>query len=153
MNRSAARASHLGWLSITASGAALAWTSYVAVDDDPFALQGNAWQPAATAAHLLAAPAFVFVLGWLWHAHVGPKLRAEAPHRRRSGLVLLALTAMATSSGYLLQVATDATARTVLAWTHGLSGAVACAVYALHLLLPRGGRNGDAAGATADGAP
>lgn len=97
-------------------------------------------------AHVLLAPALVFLLGLLWARHASPSLRAGRP-RRLSGMALLLLAAVMVLSGYGLQVSVNETLRQIFRFLHTAAGVAWLATGALHLL----GRRATNGGRTANG--
>lgn len=108
---------------VAATGLVYAAVRYLLPSTDPFSAYNHPLQPSFLAAHVLLAPLLLFAVGWFWGNHVLPKLGRRAPGRI-SGLTLLALVLLMTGSGYLLQVSSTPERRLVLAWTHGIAGAV-----------------------------
>jgi len=99
---------------------------------DPFAAYNHPLQPWALAAHVLAAPLAVLLLGWLWGTHVLPKLRRGARCRRGSGYANIALAVTMIASGYLLEVVADDRLRLLCAWVHGVSGTLFAGLLFIH---------------------
>jgi hypothetical protein len=118
----------------TVTGLAYGFMRYLMVNEDPFSAHAHPLQPWALSVHVMTVPALVFAIGWFWGWHVIPKLRGERS-ARSSGLVLLALAALMTLSGYALQVASSEVVRAVLGWTHGLSGGGFAVLLSGHALL------------------
>lgn len=94
-------------------------------------------------AHVVLAPALVFLLGVVWARHAAPSLRAHRP-RRLSGTTLLVLAAAMVASGYGLQVSVDEGPREGFRLLHSYGGLLWLLTGLLHLLGPPG-RNGTAA--------
>lgn len=92
-------------------------------------------------AHVLLAPALVFLLGVFWARHVGPSFRAGRP-RRLSGSALLLLAGVMVASGYGLQVSVDETLRQAFRLLHAAAAVAWLATTGVHLL-GRRATNGD----------
>jgi hypothetical protein len=107
--------------------------------DDPFSAYHHPAQPWALDVHVLGAPLLVFAVGWFFGTHVLPKLQGGGPRARRSGVVLLAIAAAMTVSGYLLQTVADDTVRVATAWVHGVTGTLFAALLVGHLASGRRG--------------
>jgi hypothetical protein len=116
------------------TGLAYAFMRYLMVSDDPFSAHAHPLQPWALSVHVMTVPVLVFAVGWFWGWHVIPKLRGERT-ARSSGLALLALVVLMTISGYALQVVSTDVVRSVLGWTHGLSGSGFAVLLTGHALL------------------
>lgn len=128
-------ASHLTSAVVVASGLALFWMKYVLETDDPFAVVNHPWQPAALALHVVASPVLLVVFGALLEGHVLRKLRnGPQPSSRRSGIGAWWTFVGMALSGYLLQVTTAESLRTVLLVLHLVSGAVFAGAYTAHVV-------------------
>ena len=105
MNRTQRWLFHLANLLVTASGLMYAWMLYLLEPADEYALVNHPWQGDVQHAHVLLAPALVWMGGVFWVTHAGPSWRGRRPARRRSGVALIALLAPMIVSGYAIQVA------------------------------------------------
>jgi hypothetical protein len=114
------------------TGLAFAAMKYLMDGDDPFSAYHHPLQPWSLAAHVLAGPMFVFVVGWVFGAHALRHVRKDGYRARRSGLGLLALVVPMVLAGYLMQTVTNAGARAVLAWVHAIAGLLFVAMLAGH---------------------
>jgi len=122
----------------TLTGVVFAIMKYFMKSADEFAVANHPWQPYMLAAHVVIAPALLFILGWTFSNHMLPKLRFGDGTRRRSGLASMALIAPVAVSAYLLQIATNETLRNAMAVTHWITSGVFVIAYAWHLLSSRG---------------
>lgn len=102
------------------TGLAFAGMKYVLEREDPFSAYNHPLQPHALSAHVLVVPVLVFVVGWVFGAHVVRQARSGRGGRR-SGWVMLGAALPMAVTGYLLQVVTSAGWRAGLAWAHGIS--------------------------------
>ena len=147
MTRGEARTNHLAVLLVGGSGLIWAWMRYLyeaPVDpDDEFglmALVAHPQEPLIQALHVVTAPLLVFAVGLLWRDHVWKRVKNGFPLRRQTGLLLFALVAPMTLSGYLLQVSVDESARSFWQWTHVATSVLWTAGYLIHQLRPRRAR-------------
>ena len=90
---------------VGATGLGYAVCAYFVRSDDPYAVVNHPLQPTLQHAHVLVAPALVFMAGVLWQGHAWSRMRSGASERRSSGLALVAALAPMVASGYLIQVA------------------------------------------------
>lgn len=131
-----ARFVHAAMAVVAAGGAVYGWMVYFAEPADEFALVNHPWQPELRSLHILAAPVALFACALIWRAHVWERIRSGFRPRRRTGLCLAVLFFPMVLSGYLLQISTGETLRTIWTWTHALTGSVWGLVYVGHLLSP-----------------
>lgn len=95
-------------------------------------------EPWALALHGAFGFAALVLLGWLAAAHLPPAWRSG--RSRRSGLVMCALAALLTFSGYLLYYVAGDTARAVIGVAHWAVGLAAPLALLVHLLARRRAR-------------
>ena len=127
---------HVSNALVAGTGVVYAWMLYLLTPEDAFALVNHPWQPELQSLHILFAPLLVFAVGFSWQNHVWMRLRFGFPHKRRTGLAMLALFLPMVGSGYGLQVAVDDSFRTAWLWTHLVSSGLWVLVYIVHRLLP-----------------
>lgn len=72
---------------------------------DPYSVVNHPWQPHAQHLHLLLAPVLIFVVGYSWRRHIGPRLRRRDLTGYASGLGLAVTLLPMVLSGYLIQTA------------------------------------------------
>ena len=137
MSRTQLISLHLSIALTALTGIIFAWMKYAMKSDDPFAVANHPLQPHMLSAHVLFAPALVFVLGWTYANHMAPRLMLGETRRRRSGLTSMILMAPMIASGYLLQIATNDAIRKAMAAAHWITSAVFVVGYAAHLLSRR----------------
>ena len=144
---------HLSIAAVAITGIVFAWMKYFVETDDPFAVANHPWQPGMLAAHVVLAPLAVFALGWLWSAHIQPKLRSGTKARKRSGVVGLILIAPMVFSGVLLQASACESLRFAMEVAHWISSGFFVVAYVIHQLLKarNGGGNGNGKYVNADG--
>ncbi|HEX6100733.1 MAG TPA: hypothetical protein VF432_30730 [Thermoanaerobaculia bacterium] len=123
----------------TLTGAVYAWMKYFLKSDDEFSVVNHPMQPHMLAAHVVIAPALLFLLGWTFSNHILPKYRFGNGKNRRTGIAAALLIVPMTLSAYLLQVSTNETLREVMAWAHWISSGVFAAAYLIHLVNGRSG--------------
>lgn len=126
---------HLSVAAVAITGTVFAWMKYFMETDDPFAVANHPWQPGMLAAHVVIAPAMVFALGWLWAAHILPKVGSGTRARRRSGLFGAVMIAPMIFSGVLLQASTSELLRSAMEIAHWISSGFFVLAYVTHQLL------------------
>ena len=131
MNRRTALLLHAATFLLTATGLIYAAMHYLMEPVDPFAVVNHPLEPYMLQAHLVLAPALVFLIGMILHSHVLLKLGNGASASRRSGILLAWLFGVMVLSGYLLQVFTS-TGHRPLFWVHLASGTLWALGYAAH---------------------
>lgn len=136
---------HLSMAAVAITGIVFAWMKYFMTTDDPFAVANHPWQPGMLAAHVVLAPAAVFALGWLWNAHILPKLRSGTKARRKSGVSGAILILPMIFSGVLLQASTSEALRTAMEWAHWISSGFFVVAYLVHQMLKAKNGNGKSA--------
>lgn len=134
------------------SGLAYAAMKYLLPRTDPFSAYGHPLQPYALKLHVLAVPALLFVVGWLYGAHAQHQMKYGDTRGRASGRGILALTFVLALSGVLVQAFADAAWRPAAAWIHGITGTAFVAALAGHALVGRRGRVSSAAAGARAGA-
>jgi len=73
--------------------------------DDPF-IVSTPWQSWMISLHVVAAPIFIFWLGWISITHTMNRLNRRMKRGKRTGLINVGLLMIAVMSGYLIQVIT-----------------------------------------------
>jgi hypothetical protein len=134
---------HLSIAAVTITGVVFAWMKYFMTTDDPFAVANHPMQPWMLAAHVVVAPAAVFALGWLWSAHILPKLGSGTKARKKSGVVGALLMAPMIVSGVLLQASTSELLRTAMEIAHWISSGFFVVAYVIHQVLRARNGNGN----------
>ncbi len=137
MTRAQAWTLHFASASVGATGVALGVMAYALEPIDEFAIVHHPWQPTMRHLHLLLAPWLLFAVGWVWQAHVWPRLRSGFASHRRSGWTLVVCFGPMVMSGYALQVAEQEAWRTFWVWTHGVTSCGWLLMALLHPVLPR----------------
>lgn len=132
--------SQLVWLHVSVAltaltGAVFAVMKYFMTGDDEFAVVNHPLQPYMLAAHVVVAPAVLFVLGWTFSNHMLPKYRFGDGSNRKTGVTQMALIVPMALSAYLLQVSTNETLREVMAAAHWITSGLFVISYVIHLLL------------------
>lgn len=145
MSRASAILVHLSIAAVAITGIVFAWMKYFMTTDDPFAVANHPMQPWMLAAHVVVAPASVLALGWLWSAHILPKLRSGTKARKKSGLFGALLMAPMIFSGVLLQASTSEALRAAMEWAHWISSGFFLVAYVIHQVLRARNGNGKAA--------
>lgn len=128
---------HLSVALTAISGLVFAVMKYLMTSDDEFGVVNHPWQPHMLAAHVVIAPAALFILGWVFSNHMLPKWRFGDGQNRKSGLATMWLIVPMALSAYLLQVATDEVLREVMAWVHWITSAIFVVAYVIHLIIGR----------------
>jgi hypothetical protein len=128
---------HLSVALTTLTGIVFAVMKYLMTTADEFSVVNHPLQPHMLAAHVVIAPAMLFLLGWTFSNHILPKFRFGDGTNRRTGIASSALIIPMALSAYLLQVSTNETLREVMAWAHWISSAVFVLAYLIHLAAGR----------------
>ena len=126
---------HLSVALTTITGAVFAVMKYFMTSDDEFSVVNHPMQPYLLAAHVVIAPAVLFLLGWTFSNHMVPKYRYGDGSNKKTGVAQMALIVPMALSAYLLQVSTDETMRQAMAIAHWITSGVFVVTYALHLIL------------------
>ena len=128
---------HLAVALTTLTGVVFAVMKYFMTSDDEFSVVNHPLQPHMLAAHVVIAPALLFLLGWTFSNHILPKYRFGDGTNQRTGIASAALIVPMALSAYLLQVSTNETLREVMAWSHWISSGLFVAAYLIHLVIGR----------------
>lgn len=130
---------HISTLLTGLSGIAYGVMKYLMTTDDPFAVANHPMQPWALSLHVLASPAMLFAIGLITAEHVLPQFRRPRGGRGRgTGVFTFACLAPMVATGYLIQVATSESLRTVCILVHIATGLTYVAAYLAHLMATRG---------------
>jgi hypothetical protein len=132
----------LFWLHLTVAltaitGIVFAVMKYFLESDDDFSVVNHPLQPHMLAAHVVIAPAVLFILGWVFSNHMLPKWRFGDGRNQRTGLASMWLIIPMTLSGYLLQVSVNETLREAMAWAHWITSGAFAIGYVVHLIIGR----------------
>jgi hypothetical protein len=130
------------WLHVTIAltaitGTVFAVMKYFMTSQDEFAVANHPLQPYMLAAHVVVAPAVLFLLGWTFSNHMLPKYRFGDGANKRTGVAQMALIIPMALSAYLLQIATNETLRQTMACAHWVTSGVFAVSYLIHLIKPR----------------
>lgn len=128
---------HLSLALTALTGIVFAVMKYLMTSEDEFAVANHPWQPHMLAAHVVVAPALLFILGWTFSNHMLPKYRFGDDKNVKSGVAQMALILPMALSAYLLQVATNETLRQVMAWAHWITSALFLLAYLIHWAIGR----------------
>ncbi len=134
MNRGQVFWLHASALITALSGAVFALMKYFMTSSDEFAVANHPWQPYMLAAHVVAAPLFLFMLGWTFANHMVPKSRYGTHKARVTGQSSMWLIVPMAFSGYLMQIATNDAIRKAMAIAHWSTSALFAIVYLVHLI-------------------
>ncbi|HEX8619293.1 MAG TPA: hypothetical protein VF911_17050 [Thermoanaerobaculia bacterium] len=128
---------HLAVALTAITGVVFAVMKYFMKSDDEFAVANHPMQPYMLAAHVVVAPALLFLLGWTFSNHMVPKYRFGDGSNVKTGIAQMALIVPMALSAYLLQIATNDTMRDVMAWAHWITSGVFVLGYLIHLIKPK----------------
>lgn len=135
---------HLSAVLTAITGVVFAVMKYLMTSDDELAVVNHPLQPHMLSAHVVVAPLLLFLLGWTFSNHMMPKYRFGDPDRNRpTGIAAMALILPMALSAYLLQIATNESLRTAMAWAHGITSAVFVLAYLVHWITGRSANAGD----------
>lgn len=135
---------HLAVVLTTVTGIVFAVMKYFMKSDDEFSVVNHPWQPHMLAAHVVVAPALLFILGWVFSNHILPKYRfGDRDKHRGTGIAASLLIVPMALSAYLLQVSTGETLRQVMAWAHWITSAVFLVAFLIHWLIGRSASKDD----------
>lgn len=104
------------------TGAVYFWMDRYLEPVDAWAVINHPWQPVVLKAHILVAPAMLFMIGTLATEHVWKLYRARVKRARRTGLTTTTMVLPMVASGYLIQAVTNETVLGVVAWVHIVTG-------------------------------
>ena len=99
---------------------------------DPFSVVSSPWQSWMIKLHILIAPLFVFMVGWIIAKHDLPRYSQKRKSGKKSGISNGLLLFIAISTGYLLQVFTDETNLKIVSWAHILVSMLALTAVFVH---------------------
>ena len=130
----------LVWLHVSVAltaitGVVFAWMKYFMKSADEFSVVNHPMQPWMLAAHVVIAPAALFILGWTFSNHMLPKYRFGDGSNLKTGVAQMALIVPMALSAYLLQVSTGEAMRQAMAVAHWITSAVFMVSYVIHLIL------------------
>jgi hypothetical protein len=128
---------HVSFALTAMTGVVFAWMKYFMTSADEFAVINHPLQPWMLAAHVVIAPALLFLLGWTFSNHMMPKYRFGDGRNQRSGLASMSLIVPMSLSAYLLQVATNESLRRAMAIAHWITSGVFVVAYLVHLIKPK----------------
>lgn len=129
---------NLSTLLVGLSGAVYALMKYLMTTEDPYAVVNHPLQPWMLDLHVLASPIMIFAVGLIARDHVLYQLRKTANGQaRRSGALALGCLLPMISTGYLIQIFTDETARLVCVVVHLTTGGIYLAAFAIHIVISR----------------
>lgn len=117
-------------LATAATGLVGAYMNYWMEPSDPFSAYNHPLQPKLDAAHALLGPLLALLLGFVLAAHARVEWR-HGSSRRRSGAVLVTLAVLLPTTGAILS-AFGAPDRPLLAWLHGVTGALFLFMFVAH---------------------
>ncbi len=123
---------HLSVVLTAITGIVFAWMKYFLKSNDEFSVVNHPLQPHMLAAHVVIAPLLLFILGWTFSNHIVPKYRYGDGKNRRTGISSAALIIPMALSAYLLQIATNDSLRTAMAWVHWISSGLFLLAYLIH---------------------
>jgi len=137
MNRFEKAWVNLSTLIVGASGAIYGVMKYLMTSDDPFSVISHPLQPWMLDVHVLAGPVLVLAVGWIARDHILAKARKHNGGARRSGWFALVCLLPMISTGYLIQVFTNETARLVSVIVHLVTGTIYMTAFIAHLAVSR----------------
>ncbi|MCB1197555.1 MAG: hypothetical protein R3A45_11840 [Bdellovibrionota bacterium] len=94
------------------------------VTEDPFAITGHPMQTVSIKFHLVLAPLYVALFGWIAKGHIWPRYRSLQKKGRKTGILNALLFIVCILTGYYLQLLVSQTWSNFVAWVHVGSGVV-----------------------------
>jgi uncharacterized membrane protein YidH (DUF202 family) len=128
---------HLSIALTAITGAVFAVMKYFMEGADEFSVVNHPMQPYMLAAHVVIAPAALFLLGWTFSNHMLPKYRFGDGSNKKTGVAQMALIVPMALSAYLLQVSTNETLREAMAMAHWITSGIFVLSYVVHLVKPK----------------
>src|SRR5690606_7539551 len=117
---------------LTISGLAYWYFKKLYTNPDPFALGSHPMQAWMMRAHLLLAPLFVFLLGWISLSHVRPRYRSKISMGRKTGILNFFALVICVLTGYYLQLLTSKAIANYVGWVHVITGLIALVYIWVH---------------------
>lgn len=114
---------------------------YFVEPDDPFSVVNHPWQPHFQHLHVLLAPLLVFIVGYSWRRHIGPRLTRSDMPRYMTGISLAVSLVPMIVSGYLIQTTVEADWRKIWVVVHVVSSLLWLLGYGSHQLQRKGRRS------------
>lgn len=99
---------------------------------DPFSVVSSPWQSWMIKLHVIVAPLFVFMVGWVVAQHAWPRYRQRRKRGKKSGISNMLLLVIAVATGYLLQIFTDDICLRWTSWIHIGVSALCLLVLLIH---------------------
>ena len=128
----------LSTLLVGVSGTVYAIMKYLMSPADPYAVVSHPLQPWMLDMHVLAAPILIFTVGLIAQDHIVAKLRKPTDRQgRRTGALALCCLLPMISTGYLIQVFTNDSARFACVVVHLTTGGFYLTTFAVHLVISR----------------
>lgn len=127
---------HLSVALTAITGVVFAVMKYFMKSTDEFSVVNHPMQPYMLAAHVVIAPAVLFILGWTFSNHMLPKYRFGDGSNKKTGIAQMALIVPMALSAYLLQVSTNETLREAMAMAHWITSGIFVISYVVHLFKP-----------------
>lgn len=129
---------NISTLIVAISGILYAIMKYLVTSQDPFAVINHPLQPWMLDLHVLGAPVMIFAVGWIASVHIADQFRKGV--RRPGGFTgvfaVICILPMV-STGYLIQVFTQETARLTLIIVHLITGGLYMITFVAHLIVSR----------------
>ncbi len=113
----------------------LYFRDFASPSSDPFSVVSSPWQSWMIKSHVLAAPIFVFWVGWVAVSHAMNKLKKNTKKGKKTGLVNMGLLSTAIFTGYLIQVITSESWNNAFSNIHLYISIVAFLVVFIHQLI------------------
>lgn len=128
----------LVWLHVSVAltaitGVVFAVMKYLMTGADEFSVVNHPMQPYMLAAHVVIAPAVLFILGWTFSNHMLPKYRFGDGSNKKTGIAQMALIVPMALSAYLLQISTNEALREAMAMAHWITSGIFVVGYVVHL--------------------
>jgi len=138
MNRLERFLIHLSTLIVGVSGILYGVMKYLMTSNDPFSVINHPLQPWMLDLHVVGAPVLVFAIGLIAREHIVCQMRkGRGRPGRASGLFAVGCLLPMISTGYLIQIFTNETARQVSVVVHLTTSGIYLLAFVAHLAVSR----------------
>lgn len=119
------------------TGLIYGYMRYLLQPENPWDIANHPLQTHVQHLHILVAPILTFAMAWIFQSHVVPKLEEGLRRGKRSGLLLIYMTAPMIFSGYLIQTSMENFWRNLWIVVHCSTSTLWLFASLVHLFKPR----------------